>query len=350
MREPEVLLHDVSPHGNLEAVVEQDDRVAHLYLRAPENEDFGLKSCWVRNLAPAPDELDVAGMREGMAPMLPKEHCAYPKGQPPLNADRLRLLWLPEGDGVVLLEDDEMLAIIPGWSGYKGFEGYARDCVGESRLCWKLESNDEWDRRISEADAYWNAWGEGTSPWPGCQDAFLATYEKVLGPHTKYYGIDGDKWPPKAMIRIDHADGIYLLTLGVSLRPQPKVESYYEDPTDFRRFELGACLPRDVSAEIFQRLANYLSAQSSLPWTSFTFLGHGHTIRCDAFAGDDKLGQFKFVLLAESPAGAPELNTPRMGGEKVSLLWAIPITEEEQLLAQREGSVAVLGQLESLLR
>jgi hypothetical protein len=172
----------------------------------------------------------------------------------------------------------------------------------------------------------------------------------VLGPHTKYYGIDGDKWPPKALIRIDHADGIYLLTLGVSLRPQPEVESQYEDPTDFRRFELAACLPRDVSDESFQRLANYLSAQSSLPWTSFTFLGHGHTIRCDAFAGDDKLGRFKFVLLAESPAGAPELNTPRMGGEKVSLLWAIPITEEEQALAQRQGSAAVLGQLGSLLR
>jgi hypothetical protein len=181
MSEPEVLLHDVSPHGNLEAVVEQDHRVAHLYLRATENEDFGLKTCWVRNLAAAPDALDVAGMREGMAPMLPKEHCAYPQGQPPLDADRLRLLWLPEGDGVVLLEDDEMLAIIPGWSGYKGFEGYARDCVGTGPLCWKLETDDAWDQRISDAMLTGMHGGRKRHRGPGARTRFSPPMKRCWG-------------------------------------------------------------------------------------------------------------------------------------------------------------------------
>lgn len=342
MREPEVILEETSPHGNLEAIVEQDDRVAYLYLRSPEGEDFGLKNCWIRNLSKAPDAMDTEGMRQGIPPMLPKEFCPYPNGQQALNPERLRLVWFPEGDGVALMEDDEMLAAIPAWGGMKGFSGYARDCIGESSLCWKLEDPTEFHARISAAERFWLEWDGEESPWDACQDAFLAAYESVLGPHSRYYTIDGGHWPPKALVRFDRPECTYLLTLGISLRPQPAVEMYYEEPADFRRFEFAACVSREVKDETISSLAGYLSGQSSLPWHQFTFFAHGHTIGCDAFAGDEMLRDFTSVLLVDSPPSAPELNPPRIDSERVSLLWTIPVTSGEGQIAERDGSKVII--------
>ena len=347
MSEPEVVLEEVSPHGNLEAIIEQDDRVAHFYLRSPEFEDFGLKTCWIRNLAKAPDTMDVEGMRQGIPPMLPKEFCMHPGGQDALDPDRLRLVWFPEGDGVALLEDNEMLAAIPAWGGFKGFSGYARDCTGQSPLCWKLDDPAEFNARISAAERFWCQWDQDESPWPACQGAFLAAYEAVLGPHSRYFAIDGGNWPPKALVRFDRPDCTYLLTLGIALRPQPAVEMYYDDPADFRRFEFGACLSREVGDETISSLASYMSGQSTLPWHQFSYFAHGHTIRCDAFAGDDGLRNFTSVLLVDSPASAPELNPPRIDGEWVSLLWTVPITSEEQQVAERDGSKEIIERFPS---
>jgi hypothetical protein len=342
MSEPEVVIEETSPHGNLEAIIEQDARVAHFYLRSPVHEDFGLKICWVRNLSEAPDVLDVEGMEQGIPPMLPREFCAHPEGQAPLDPARLRLVWFPEGDGVALLEDGEMLAAIPAWGGMKGFSGYARDCMGQSSLCWKLEDSTDFNNRIAAAERYWDEWDQGKSPWPACQDAFLGAYENVLGPHTRYFAIDGGKWPPKALVRFDRADCTFLLTLGISLRPQPAVEMYYEEPADFRRVEFAACFASGVSDEVISGFAGYLSGQSSLPWDQFSFIAHGHTIRCDAFTKDAALCGFTSILLIDTPRCAPGLNPPRIGGEKVSLLWAVPVTSEEQQIAEREGSKEII--------
>lgn len=338
MSEPEVVLQEVSPHGNLEAIIEQDDRVAHFYLRSPDFEEFGLKTCWIRNLSEAPDILDVEGMRQGIPPMLSKEFCLHPEGQEPLDSERLSLVWFPEGDGVALMEDDNMLAAIPAWGGMKGFSGYARDCIGQSTLCWKLDDSTEFKARISEAERFWNQWDRDESPWHSCQDEFLAAYESVLGPHSRYFAIDGGNWPPKALVRFDTPDCTYLLTLGVSLRPQPAVEMYYDEPADFRRFEFGACIAREVEDETISSIASYLSGQSTLPWQQFTFFAHGHTIPCDAFGGDQTLRCFTSVLLVDSPPSAPDLNPPRIDGERVSLLWTVPITPTEQQIAERDGS------------
>ncbi len=342
MSEPDIVLQETSPHGNLEAIIEQDDRVAHFYLRSPTCDDFGFKSCWIRNLAPAPAELDAEGLRSGISPMLPREFCLFPEGQTPLDPSRLRLVWFPENDGAALLEDNEMIAAIPSWAGEKGFEGYARDCIGQSSLCWKLEDPTIFNDRIAAADRYWNAWDEKEGPWPNCQDAFLAAYENALGPHSRYFAIDGDNWPPKALIRIDTKSHSYLLTLGISLCPQPAIEMHYDDPSDYRRFEFAACFSKEISDETIMAFASYLSAQSTLPWKQFTFFGHGHTVQCNTFSSDPVLSAFSSVILVNSPTNAPEINTPRIDGEKVSLLWTVPITAEEQQLAEKYGSQELL--------
>src|SRR5512138_1336646 len=87
----------LSPNGNLEAVLEQDDRCAYLYLREVDEEAFrlglGVRSCWVRNLEPAPPMMRIAELRDGVPAMMPAPTCAHPKGAPRLEADAVRFVW-----------------------------------------------------------------------------------------------------------------------------------------------------------------------------------------------------------------------------------------------------------------
>lgn len=342
MNDPEIVAEEESPHRNLEAIVEQDDRVAYLYLIAREEPGIGFKSLWLRNLAPAPEVMDLEGMRNGIPPMLPREHCKHPAGKEALDASRLRFVWLPEGDGVAVMEDDEILGMIPPWGVIGDFPGYSRDATGESGLCWGLEDPAIIQSRISDAERFWQRWDEGESQWSECQNSMLEVYDQVWGPYTNYFAIDGKKWPPKALIRTKLADVTYLATLGISLRPQPQVEMHCEDPRDYRRFEFATCFDNAVANEIVKQFASYLSGQSSLPWAQFTFLGHGHTIRCETFSLDPSLRRFTAVLLLEQPATAPKIDLPFVAGEKVRLLWAIPITADEQAFCEKEGSMAFL--------
>lgn len=351
MGEPEIILEEVSPHRNLRATLEQDERVAHLYVSAMENEEFEAKfpskSCWVRNLQRAPATLDVAGMREGLPPMMPREHCAHPAGAPALEPGELRLVWFPEGEGVALMDAEGFLAVIPAWSGQGGFYGYARDCRGEGPLAWELEEPSGMIARIQAAEAFDAAWLAEPSPWPECQDSFMRLYENALGEHSVYYAIDRNEWPPKALARFDREERVYLLSLGVSLRPQPQVEMFYEDPADYRGIELAACLDASLGEEAVKDMANYLGANSDLPWWQFTFLGAGHTIGCAELAYMPGMEAFDAFILVENPPDAPDLLVPRRDGEKVSLLWAIPITAAERAYAKEHRAAALLERFAS---
>ena len=48
MKTPTVLLEEVNPNGNVQALVEQEDRVAYLYLYSAEETGLPrVRSCWV---------------------------------------------------------------------------------------------------------------------------------------------------------------------------------------------------------------------------------------------------------------------------------------------------------------
>jgi hypothetical protein len=54
----ETLLKEVSPNGNIQAVVESDDEVSYFYLFAAPETQFGMKSVWVGNRSRAPEVLE----------------------------------------------------------------------------------------------------------------------------------------------------------------------------------------------------------------------------------------------------------------------------------------------------
>ncbi len=335
------LIEMVSPHGSVEAFVSQDDRVAFFYLRGAPESGFGFKSCWVRNLHPAPIELDVANMRNGIGPMLPAPYCRHPSGAPPLKAADLSVVWFEEGDAAALVEGTEVLAIIPSWSGTGGFDGYARDCVEESPLCWPFPEDNVLLERISRSQDYWHTWSESPNPWEFVQNAQCDAYAKLIGTHQNYYAIDGGNWPPKAMLRIDRPGVSCLVTVGVSLRAQPSIEQY-TGAEPYRRIELGVAQSSEIATKSLMPFARYLSGQSALPWTRLTWLGPYHTIPCDAFGPDSV---FTSVLLVPAAEDVPAISLPAFRGDPVSFLWMIPITNSERTFAMDAGGKALLERL-----
>ncbi len=346
MSHADVVLASISPNGNVEACVEQDERVAHFYLSGAPGTQFGVRSCWVRNLKPAPDTLDMASMRAGIAPMMPAQHCAHPDGASPLSESDLEIVWLEEGDAAALLERGEILAVIPCWSGESGFHGYARDCGGEAPLSWELAQDNVLRERVARARELWASWDSEPHPWKGVQQGGCAAVARQLGKEDKYYAIDGGSWPPKALLRVPIAEGSVLVTVGVCLRPQPRVEMHTEDPAPYRRIELGLCLSPGTPEAALGEAAAYVSGQSGYPWNHFTWLGPGHTMPCDMFSRSSHLPQFSAVLFVRDRLDTPSLAIPRFRGDPVHVLWMLAITERERQYAVDHGSEVLLAQME----
>ncbi|HKD30645.1 MAG TPA: hypothetical protein VKC66_32650 [Xanthobacteraceae bacterium] len=260
----EILLEEVNPNGNIQAVVECDDHVCYFYLFVAPDTQFGMKSVWVGNHSRAPEDLDIERMQSGSPPRNPARHCRHTAGRAALAAEDLRVVWLPEGNGAALYERDEILAIIPPWSGTNGFYGYARDNIGHGPVAWELSRDNVLVERFKRAQSYWRKWDDDEF-WPSIQSSQIAQLEKVFGRLTKYYAIDGDKWPPKAMMRFAWKDRTVLVTVGVALRPQPNVEMVTETPEQLRRIELGAVLPGSWSEEAVQGFERYIAANPTCP-------------------------------------------------------------------------------------
>jgi Suppressor of fused protein (SUFU) len=290
-------------------------------------------------LCEAPADLDRTRMMAGSPPANPRTYCRTPQPQPLPSAESLRFVWLPEGNGVALYEADDLLAIIPPWSGVKGFDGYARDAVGTGPLAWELSAENVLRERFAKADEYWQLWDGNL--WPRVQAELIERLEAAFGPQVKYYAIDGGNWPPKALVRFSTDDAVVLISIGVSLRPQPAVEMGTDTPEKLRRIEIGAVLPKTWPETAIKKFGAYLSGQSNLPWSKYTWFGAGHTIPCDSWQNS----KFTSALLCDRHPAIPQLDLGMQFGDPVNLLWFLPITEPELQIAMNTSSAALLAKL-----
>jgi len=318
----------MSPNGKVAAIVEREGDGIFFYLQGPKESNFGVKSCWVRNLAPAPDELDVAGMREGRAPLLPADCCAHKQGAKEPNPDDLDVIWFEECDAAALLEKKDVLAIIPGWSGYKDFHGYARDCIKESDICWPLQKDNVLHERVSNARKFWRSWDEGR--WQSYREELWSPLKKAFGEQESYYPIDGDTWPPRALLQFRMGDTVVLATVGVSILPQPSVDQFTDEPESIRRVEFGWAMSTSWFEKFGEDAKRYIRANAGLPWDQFTWMGDGHTIGFEGPTGTN----FGALLLSANPPEAPEILLPKPDGDPIRILWMIPITKSERKIAQ----------------
>lgn len=348
MSQPQLVFAETSPYNSVEAIIEQDDQVACFYLRGIDQQRFPMKSCWIRNLVDAPQELDRSRLAQGLPPTLPAGFCRDARAQQPLEEHRLRVVWWEPGDGAALLEDDQLLAVIPPWSGSEKFDGLARECQVASPLCGLLpnESHPLW-QQIAAADRFWKSWQSDTSPWLEYEPKLLAAYEQVFGEPANYYAIDGGDWPPRTLARYHWQGWIVLLTVGVSLCPQPGLERVFENPGMFRRLEWGACFEEAIEPVFLEAFIRYLSGQVSLPWNQLTFLADGHSIGCELFLKSDGMPDFSSILLCGQRRLPQDqgLELPTVLGDPVNLLWTVPVFENERKFIQETNNFSVLGDL-----
>ncbi len=342
---PEVLAESFSPLCNVRAFAEESESCVYFYLQWRSGSGQSrIKSCWVCNTRPAPDEVDKAAMDRGEAPRMPRSGCGHNPEGIHLDKKALSILWLEEGDAAALLEDGKILALIPGWAWREeGFPGYARYAVGTTPFAWTLrEAEAALAPRVERSRAYWNTM-EGDY-WPALQQQGLEAMEAFFGPHEQYYAIDGGKFPPKALVTGRREGVRYGFTLGVSALCQPVVEQYWsQEPEKHRRMELAFAAREGIPEDRWMAALGRISGMTNLPWGEITCLGQGHTVACG-----ESIPGFPALLLLDQRRleGTAAPDFPPVMGEPVSLLWAIPITQEEYDLAleSQEAILPVLYQ------
>lgn len=332
----DTLLEETNPHGTIRAVVEHDGKVIYLYLWGHPSTQFGMRAVWLRNLERAPATLDTAAMERGEPPLMPAAHCRETNRQKLPSKRDLRVVWLPEGNGVGLYEGQRLWAIIPPTSGYGALKGYCTEAVGEGPLAWELPEDHALRTRLKEAERYWAGW-EGDF-WPTLQKGQLAAYEEALGEPAKLFAIDPKRWPPKAILQIPRDDATVFATVGVAAVPQPNAERATDTPGDVARVELGVVVPRDADEAHGKELMRFVSNQSGYPWLAHTWLGHGHTVPCGLWRDD----ACRWALLTHEHPAVPEVPLAPVLGDPVNLLWYLPITEAERDRVESEGVAAVL--------
>ncbi len=296
------------------AIVEEDDRCTYFYLvgasGAPQ------RSVWVRNHGAAPDALDVERMKEGEAPELPASACLWPNGSPHLDAAKLSLTWFEECTGAALYEDRELLALIPPAPDAR-LPGFARDCKAPTRLALPLgkASDHPLFASLEKARAFWKRWAD-EEPWPALEAGFVGAYRAALGVEPTHVETQAVDWPPRLVARFELPDCVVLATGGMSIRPQPGAEGAAP-----RRIELAIAVDGSFASAL-EPLARFLAAQTDLPWLSGRYLAAGHGIEGGT--------TFEALLLCADPPGAPTVALPEADGERVQLLWLVPVTAAER--------------------
>jgi hypothetical protein len=339
--EPEALLFETSPFGNLDAIVQHDNRSVYLYLNerpvAGQQRVYGTRACWVRNLAPGPLSLNQDQMQQGVAPMLPRTQTVDRDGQPLPNPDELSLIWLEEGNGVALIEGhdgdqqtinrDQVLAVIPPWSGVDGFAGYAAGCAVETPVAWPMPENPALLRRINEAHRYWMSFGDTPDPFSQLQPQLLEVYQELFEADDPpdYFSIDGGKFPPRGLVEISCDSHVTWATIGMSVCRQPMVEMQSKDPVSQRRIELSLRLPADkVDDQQRERVRQLISQLAGYPWKRLTWFGAGHTCGLSEIQS----GCSAAVLVPRWPeTGEPLLE---FRGDPVNLLTLVPVNPDQQ--------------------
>ncbi len=320
-------------------MVEQDSRVAYLYLHAPQHSNFGTRAVWIRNLIKGPLVLSDQEMQMGIPPVLPRTYCATPDGSPPLKTDKLRFVWFEEGNGVALLEDEDIIAVIPPWSGMESFHGYSRECRTENPICWPMPQQSHLEVRVRRAAQYWKNW-EQLNPFKTYQEDFLGALAERWPELDRYFSIDGNKWPPKGVQCFKDGADLVAVTIGLGLCSMPNVELATENPSAIRRIELAMRIPSEADLE---SLLGWISGLANFPWHQFTWLGHGHT----SSLPPGLLDGFEAVFFCHDQFSTQPIKAKPIQDDPVNLLWLVPVSASEADASQADerGSEALVGQL-----
>ena len=257
---------------------------------------------------------------------MPKTHCrSNEPGQLP-DPTSLSIVWFEEGNGASLYEYDQLIAIIPPWSGTDGFHGYSDQCAIESPIAWPMIENEQLTARINNAKKFWESCtSESQHPFASLQPQILQAYQSAFGQSGKYYSLDGGKFPPRGAMLYRSENEVTIASVGMSLRPQPNVEMSVEHPAELRRIEIAIRLQTNCSDQELAPLLEQFSGLVGYPWQVFTWFGQGHTCQFSSLAKFTAPPTEMVQFEATPTVGTQEpINMPNFRGDPIRLLWLNP--------------------------
>jgi hypothetical protein len=342
-----ILLESESPYASRRVTVECDGSTTSAYLHDATS---AIASTWIANHGQAPASADPSLVHSGQSAQMPTGHTKLPGGRPVPEPATLSAVWLEEGDGAAILENGELLAVLPGWSdSARRMPGYSRDIIGQTPFGWSLDDAMEGlGARADQSARFWH-WRQDDQAWARFQQAMLGHLLGRLGPGGRYWDVGGGKQPLVGVSerpQTAYRNFTVLSTIGMCSQRMPVVEQLVPEVGTEARIELAIAttLPSADAARIFLWLAQY-------PWRDVTWLGDGHTVRWYHEPSTFPLGGGnEAVLLLDGPASllgpeVPDLSGFSFGGDPVRWLWVIPITERERLIARERGTASLVTQL-----
>lgn len=352
----EVILKSRSLVCDVEAFVEKSDTCYYFYLWfKPLSPQAKMRTCWICNRKNAPKTIDLDGMGNGRAPMMPAEFVAHAPGGMELDEKSLSIVWFEEGTGAALLSGEEILCVIPEWSGYKDFHGYAKYAKGTGPFAWEMvQALPHLRDRVEAAQKLWNFFkGEGRERvWVMAQREeilkFIGTHENDFDiTFRQNQGPSDPTFPMKVVVSGSRDGVIYGVTAGVSTAAMPMVDFHVDgDPRDVKRMELGFATVerhRPLCRPMYGTLCSF----ANFPWDQLTFLAHGHTIPFRSIGGFAAMlfVNPRFVQGVESPSC-----TRFLDGSAVNVLWTVPITQEEYDFAVQNSSEELIKKAADISR
>lgn len=352
-RNCEVVAESDSLVCDAQAFVEKYNDCYYFYLYFPFNQEQQVKTCWVCNRKKAPNRINPNDMKGGKGPMMPAEYVSHDLNGIELDDDKLSIVWFEEGDSAALLCGDDILAVIPGWSGYKDFHGYAKYAKGTGPFAWEIAGAvDNMRERVKWGQKLWaNANPQDMKMWMLIQHdhakKFIVNHELDYNIAHKADKQIGELTFPMKVVAEGSRDGVvYGLTAGVSLVAMPNVDFHTEDPKNTRRMELGFAAEEQFRQICRPMYAN-LSMYAKIPWQHITFLAHGHTVPFNNLNG------FAAILFV-NPIYMEGMESPEyfpyFDGGRVNLLWTVPITREEYEFAVKNSSEELLKKAKNVSR
>ena len=338
-----------NPWGSLRAWVDDDGMTVYLCIGPVGEERVIEQSVWVRNDVAAPEVSgpDIGALDPLVRLPQPRRHTKHPYGKPLVKGQVMELLWLEAGDGVALVVDGEVEAILPAWSGVGGLRGYAAEARGRGPVAWELVAPNPLTSRVARARAHWDALNGGML-WPMIESADVHHLERVLGKREGLWVVTPNGEPPRRVSSFRSADGGTLVyaTIGMASQPMPRVEADSDEPEKHRRVSIALATRGDDSwvPRVLGDLARY-------PWRAVEWIGDLHVVGVPGIASGERVGELVGVLLTASPPPTDGVPAPSLGGQldrsgdPVLWLWALPVTESEALWATEHGTEALLARL-----
>ncbi len=328
---PQTLLWAQYPDGRYGAVVQSDGQAVYFAIqKLSNNEPMDLPSrwVWVRNLRSAPLMFAETPHDSTRLPLVAESYCFHPKGLPNLDLERTKIVWFEQGIGAMLIEGDQVLAIIPPQANHE-LPGYSAECRTACAFAVPLDDDDLYLPLASLLPDYWSNWA-ANNPLVAWHELVSKAIERDFGQIIQEFSVTSDVWPPLRVVQVTNQNGDrFLLTSGMALRCQPMVERELINFTDHQRLELAVAIPADVSGGRIEAMAAWLAGLARYPWhheTCFLPTQKLTTIApYDATPTAMTGAKIEWTLTAEPQAASLENRTvlalPNYRQQNVNVVW-----------------------------